>query len=51
MKSAQIAINQIPSERTTSQLLAEKMTCLLNNVGERAYKLFERRGRKPRLRC
>ena len=45
MKSTQIAVNQIPSKHTTSQLLAAKMTCLLNNVRERAYELFERRGR------
>ena len=45
MKPTQIAINQIPSKQTTSQLLAEKMTCLLNNVRNRAYELFERRGR------
>ncbi len=45
MKSTEIAVNQIPSKQTTSQLLAEKMTCLLNNVRERAYELFARRGR------
>ena len=45
MKPTPIAVNQIPSKQTTSQLLAEKMTCLLNNVRDRAYELFERRGR------
>ena len=45
MKPTQIAINQVPNKQTTSQLLAEKMTCLLDNVRNRAYELFDRRGR------
>ncbi len=45
MKPTQIKINQVPNKQTTSQLLAEKMACLLNDVRSRAYALFERRDR------
>ena len=45
MKPTQIKINQVPNKQSTSQLLAEKMACLLNDVRSRAYELFERRGR------
>ena len=44
MKPTPIVVNQIPSKQSTSQLLVEKMNCLLNNVRGRAYEFFERRG-------
>lgn len=45
MKPTSIVINQIPSKHSSSQVLVEKMNCLLNNVRARAYEFFERRGR------
>lgn len=45
MKPTPIVINQVPSKHNTSQLLGERMNCLLNNVRARAYEFFERRGK------
>jgi HSP20 family molecular chaperone IbpA len=46
MKPNTVAIDAIASKQSTSQLLAGKMSSLLEKVRIRAYELFERRGRE-----
>lgn len=44
MKTKLVTVAKVPYKRTTSQLLVETMTSLLDRVRVRAYELFEERG-------
>ena len=46
MKLKHIPINRAPDEQTTSESLAGRMRRMLDRVRDRAYELFDRRGRE-----